>query len=302
MEKLLKAVVASSMLLLMASCATTKTVTLPALDASKVLEAEALIVEIEDASLTAYGLNNDEIVHGSGEGAVLGMKNVLEGTGGVIMTEPDHDFPIITTLAILALPITLSTGAVVGAVSAHSDEEIETATAILESTHQDHRNQLGFLDRKIISAIQDNDIGQWECINTASLKSLQCSKYNSHARLNVMPKFNFLIDEDKFDPDVTIVGDIVITAMLDSKRSNNPTFTLFNAQWSYREEIGSYFNLAKDDGALLRQKTQSILDEFVQTIVRDIFLTSEPQMITEKKHGNGDSAPVLPEGKVIRVR
>ena len=300
MKKHLVAVIAIGTLMLMASCATTKERTLPALNASKVLEAKALTVEIQDASFYDVYIVNGKVVHGSGEGALVGMQTVLEGTGEVILEAPaDESGAIMVILAILALPVTVPTGAGVGAVLAHSDEEFETAAVALRNTNQDHRTQLGSLDRKIILAIQDHDIGQWDCIATASLNSQQCAAYSPHARLKVTPNFSFTLDEDRYDPEVTIFGDFKVIAIVES---GNSPLTLFDARWVYREELGSYFGLAQDDGALLRQKMEGILDKFVQAVVSDIFLTSESHVITEKKvPGRRDFELVLPEGKVMRL-
>jgi hypothetical protein len=282
---------AASILLHSCSFTSTTEVTLPALDASKTMTANALIVQ------TDYwrGLDSPiKVIRGSGEGAAVGAGGYLYSTVAIFD-------PITIIFMILLAPIGIPVSAAVGAGLAHSEEEVDAAVGAFKRTAQDTA-LLGSIDRRFVKALEKGSADHWACVGVASKAEQEpCTGYTPVARLNLRPAF-FLQSEGAFDPDIELFGSVVGSVSMDQSLSDAGVDVVLEAKWAYHEELGTFFALAEDDASLLRRKLDSILDRFATRIAEDLYLTPLPEVIVGKEKPFGLSFTETPQGVVVRVK
>lgn len=279
MEIPFRVCVAAGVVLLAGSCAAMTEVTLPALDASETREAEALVVQAD----YVRGFNApDGVVRGAGEGALSGMGYYLDGIAssgnGAI-------------LVIVLAPILLPLSAAIGAEMAHSKEEVDYAVDSFNRVGQD-KELLASIDRRFIAALGIDAAKQWACIEAASVATGEpCSGETPTARLALRPAFGLKV-VGKYDPDIHFFGDVVAVASVEHAPPDANSDAVVEAKWVYREELGEFFELAKDDAALLRGKLDDILDRFAARIAEDLYSAPRPETFVRQE---------IPEGVVVRV-
>ena len=289
--------VAASIVLLASSCAT-RTTALPALDASKTTEAKALVVQAD----YVRGFISPRVIRGAGEGASVAVKAnlaaVLEamGTGyGALVGVP---------LAIVALPFS----PLIGAGLAHSEDEVDAAVKAFDRVGQSIE-LLNSIDRRFIEALDTDTIKQWVCIEAVSMAIGEpCSGNTPTARLALRPAFGLIID-GAYDPDIFLYGSVVALVSMKQATPDAKLETVVEAKWVYREELGEFFELAKDDATLLRNKLENILDRFAARIAEDLYMAPRSETIVKKQvpDGRRDSGQAfifqlkIPEGVVVRI-
>ena len=277
----------ASLLILAVSCTTTTEITLPTLDASETMTTRALVVQAE------YWQGFDapsNVIRGSGEGATRAMGEYMQSAG------PDGSILLMFVLAPIALPIAAS----VGAGMAHSEEEVDAAVSAFQEIGQD-RELLASIDRRFIEALDEPTAEPWACIEAVSEASPQpCRGYTPVARLSIRPVFRLQV-EGEYSPEIHLFGDVVASLSIEFAALNSGTDVVLEAKWAYYEQLGEFFDLAKDDATLLRSKLDDILDRFATRIAEDLYLDPRSKTISRKRKPDGFSFIDVPEGVVVRI-
>lgn len=289
MEIPFRVCVAVGIVLLAVSCTTTR-VTLPALDASVTTEAEALVVYTDTDY--ARGFNAPlGVIRGTGKGAMQGMGDYFGGLAGA------REGAII---GILLAPILLPVSAIIGAGLAHSKDEVDAAANAFDSVGQDIE-LLTSIDRRFVEALDTNTTKQWVCVEASSVVEEPCSGETLTARLELRPIFGLIL-KGKYDPDITFTGSVSAFFSMEDATSDAESGVEVYAKWVYREELGDYFELAKFDADLLRDKIEIILDRFADRIADDLYLAPGITIFVEKTELFQNTAkPEIPDGVVVRV-
>jgi len=280
---------AVGIVLLAVSCATT--VTLPALDASITTEAEALVVYTDTDYVRGFVAPGGEI-RGTGTGAMHGMGDYLSG-----MSEAGEA----AIIGILLAPILLPVSGIIGASLAHPKDEVDAAADAFNSVGRD-MELLTSIDRRFVEALDKDTTKQWICVEASSVATGEpCSGETHIARLELRPIFGLIL-KGKYDPDITFIGSVHAFASMEGAASYVDSGVEVYAKWMYREELGDYFELAKFDADLLREKIEIILDRFADRIADDLYLAPGLTIFVEKTELFQNTAkPELPDGVVVRV-
>ena len=284
--------VAAGIVLLAVSCSTTKVVTLPALDASVTTEAEALVVYTDTDYERGYKVRF-EVARGAGEGAAQEMENYLRAT----LQSGDALF-----LGILLAPIMLPIAATSGANRAHSEDEVDAAARAFNLVAQD-KELLASIDRRFVEALDTDTTKQWSCIEATSVATGEpCSGETLTAHLELRPIF-VLAAVGKINPDIIIYANVAARATMGHIQSGSESVVVVYAEWMYREKLGNYFELAKDNAVLLRGNKERILDRFAEKIAEDLYLAPRATIIVSKRDDRITGTTVLevPEGKVAII-
>lgn len=281
---------AVGIVLLAVSCTTTR-VTLPALDASVTTEAEALVVYTDTDYVRGFNAPGG-VIRGTGKGAMQGMGDYLSdiieaGEVGII--------------GILLAPILLPVSGIIGASLAHPKDEVDAAAYAFNSVGQD-MELLTSIDRRFVEALDTDTTKQWICVEVSSVATGESCAGETHiARLELRPIFGLIL-KGKYDPDITFIGSVHAFASIEGAASYVDSGVEVYAKWMYREELGDYFELAKFDADLLREKIEIILDRFADRIADDLYLAPGSTFFVEKTEPFQNTAkPELPDGVVIRV-
>lgn len=260
----------ASLVLLAAACS--NQATLPALDTSEMRLAEALVVRSDPVQGFAAP---DGIYQGAGEGAIGGMGEMM---GAALVYGP---------VALLLAPVLLPVGAAVGAAKAHSPDEIDASVAAFHSVVGDQK-RLTSLDRKFLESLGEDAARQWNCLEAASLTVEDtCSGSQSFARITLRPIF-IIGSEGNYDPEIYFFGEISALLSMDGAASNARMGKIVETKWAYEEKLGSFFELAKDDGAILRQKLDDIVERFADRIASDLYVNPRPQDLYQIEVAYGD--------------
>jgi hypothetical protein len=268
-------------------------VTLPALDASEIKTAEALVVSFDYfPGLVAPDV---EIIDADENAAAymgVGMGWTTIYTGG---------------FGILLAPILLPAFAIAGAAEAHSAEEVDAAAAAFNSVLQD-KGLLTSLDRSFLEAVGEDDAKHWNCVKVESLVAEKpCSASSPIARIALYPDFEIApTAREEIDPFIRFSGTVSAIVTVDHALSVASADKIVEAKWLYNERLGSFFELAEDDGALLRRKVEGILNRFARRIADDLYQKPRPQkflmsgvMDTAGEYASYDIT--LLEGDIIRL-
>jgi hypothetical protein len=275
--------------LLAGSCTTTTEIILPALDASKTVTAEALVVHIEH--MRSFDPPSD-VIRGAGEGALMGAGAYVGGVG--------HAGGDGALLGLLLAPIGLPVSAAIGASLAHSEEEVVAAVGAFESVGHD-KEFLTSIGRRVIGAMGKYAETHWACVEVATVVDQEpCSGYMPVARLELRPSYT-LRSVGRYDPDIQFLGNVVAVASINYVEDNAKAIPVLEAKWAYREDLGSFFALAQNDAALLRRKLNDILDRFASRIANDFYLVPSLETINRKKEISGHIFTEIPKGVIVRT-
>ena len=292
--------VVAGIVLLAVSCSTTRVI-LPALDASVTTEAEALVVytDYERGFKVRF-----KVVRGAGAGASLAAGETLKagfsgGGGGSCSGELcGGAYVFVAAATLIALPFTATTGAIM----AHSKDEVDAAARAFNLVGQ-HNELLTSIGRRFVEALDTDTTKHWSCIEATSVAQEEpCSGETLTARLELRPFFK-LIAEGTYDPDIIISANVRAFASMENAtyKSSADNFKVY-AKWEYREELGDYFDLAKDNAALLRGKIERILDRFAEKIAEDLYVAPRATIIVRKRNRHKNTNVLeMPEGVVVRV-
>jgi hypothetical protein len=192
-------------------------------------------------------------------------------------------------------PILLPVFAIVGAAKAHSPEEVDAAAAAFNSIGRD-QELLTSLDRRFLEALGPQASRQWDCVAAESLIMEEaCPGREPIAQITLRPVF--IVQSDGiWDPDIDFFGEISAIVTIDHAASDARIDRIVEAKWAYREEFGSFFELAENEGALLRQKLEAVLDRLATRIADDLYLAPRPQEFMRIKN-----RVQIPEGVVVRL-
>lgn len=275
---------------LAAACSETAETTLPALDASETKSAQALVVQ----AVYSEGFSAPtDIVRGAGEGAIAGMDEYLDGLSGSYSGEG-------AVLVLLLTPVILPIAAAIGASAAHSEEEVSAAVAVFESVGHDEQ-LLTSIDRRFVERLPGDGAEDWRCIEASSMAAkTPCTGILPAAQVTIFPVFT-ITGVGRFDPDIRFYGEVTANVTMRAA-PDAPEESVLEAKWAYREELGSFFDLAEDDGAPLRRKLEEILDRIAIGIARDLYLEPRPQAVIRTREFLAERTETeLPEGKVVRI-
>lgn len=267
--------------MLAAACARGTETTLPAIDLSQTKQASALVVE----GKPQQGFEGpDGVVKGHAAGAGLGA--------GVAVGALFLSSPATLIMAPIALPM-LPAAVVVGAVKAHSVDDVDAAMTAFREVGQDEA-LLTSLDGRFLEALGEYGPWQWNCVAAVSMQTeAPCADRGPIARIEFLPVFAIWSDGN-FNPDIHFVGEVTAIVTLESLEPGTPPVRLLEAKWAHRQELGPFFGLAEDGGALLRRRLETILDRFAVHIANDLYLAPRPQGLRKikttqynPKHPNG---------------
>ncbi len=281
--------IASAVLLLVVSACAAKTETLPPLEAQETLLTEALIVRT-DPSLEFVGPS--EMVRGKWAGAAKGAGEYLRGAADAASSGKEG------IIYILLVPVFVPAFALGGAAAAHSAEDVDAAVAAFNGVGRDEA-LLTSLDQRLIETLKEDVSGRWSCVaSTASLKDAPCPDRSSATRLTLYPRFGIKA-VGEFDPDIEFFAQVGVTVEMKDSLPNASKMTVLEAVWAYREDLGSFFQLAKNDSALFRQELNEILDSFALKIANDLYIApaSEDAPTIDDWRRIVD----LPPGSVVRI-
>jgi hypothetical protein len=110
-----------------------------------------------------------------------------------------------------------------------------------------------------------------------------CSGETLTARLELLPIFKLGM-KGEYDPDITFIGSVRVFASIGNATSDAISGVEVFAKWDYREELGDYFELAKDNAALLRGNIERILDRFAEKIAEDLYVAPRATIIVRKRN------------------
>jgi len=288
MPNRLRSCAAACLLLLFASCTTASEKDLPALDASRMRAAKALVIETDFAQ-TSY--SPGDVVRGSRDGAMRGMGKYLEGASS-------HEGALFVGL--LLAPIGLPVSAATGAGMAHTKEEVDAAVAAFERLSRDTK-LLASVAERLHAVLNGDGTGRWACIAAITAPATSpCAGHSPVARLYLRPAFVLRAKGD-FDPDIHLSGSIVAVAKVALTPSGDEADTVLEVKWEYSEDLGSFFVLGKDDGALLLRRLETVLDRFAEKIAKDLYLAPRKEKIAHREPHLGPSFTEIPKGVVVRV-
>jgi hypothetical protein len=206
-------------------------------------------------------------LHGAatGAGAGLGISaDMVQGSGGE---------PIVLAMAILAslvvIPVFALGGAVVGGVSAHSGEEVETARVTIESAVE--ALDFGELMRARLAATELPQPGP---------RLVEVPPEGGSEEPAAAARLEITLSEIGFraasggkqnDPDLWFHA--VAQARLRATENGD---CLFGGRWAYQGQKQAYFALAANDAALLRQEFTVAAQSLADAISQDLFISSYP--------------------------
>jgi hypothetical protein len=270
--------------MLAAACARGTETTLPAIDLSQTKQASALVVE----GKPQQGFKGpDGVVRGRVAGAGLGAGATL---GAAFLSGPNP-------MNLIAVPIVLPVMTVAGAVMAHSAEDVDAAIAAFREVGQDEA-LIKSLDQRFLEALGAYAPGQWNCTAAVSAGA-DCAGHGPTVRIELQPVFTIASDGN-FNPDIRFAGAVTAIVTMDSPGPDAGPLRLLEAKWVHRQELGSFFDLTDNGGALLRRKLETILDRFAVQIANDLYLAPRPQglRIIETTRYN----PKHPDGSETHTR
>jgi hypothetical protein len=209
-------------------------------------------------------------VKGAGRGALL-------GAGQGILVDPILIFGSVI-------------GAGVGAIKAHSREEVEAADAALRHAFADMRPDRMLAERVGRTAAE---AGLAHRVRMVAWDVFQDELIASGVDSVLAPAVADmrLISRDQFDPAVTLVFGVHARVLRTADRVE-----LWSQDYAYRSEEASFFDLARDDARALHDEVDKALQGIAAAVVDDVFLRSVP----ETRPGV-DSLDDLPRGEAQRV-
>ena len=208
--------VAASIVLFVSSCTTTKT--LPALDASKTTEADALVVQAE--YLLEFPMPTG-VIEGAGEGALTAMGSYF----GEVLSSGEGAW-----IGIALAPVLLPVYAVVGASLSHSKDEVNAAANAFNSVRQD-REFLDSIDRRFVEALNTDTMKHWACIEAVSVATGEpCSGETQITRLSLHPTFRLIVN-GAYDPDIIFIGNVVAIASMEHATPEKKSDAIVEAKW-----------------------------------------------------------------------
>jgi hypothetical protein len=275
--------------LVTSACATSQTINHPAINAYETTMADALVVSVDRSG--GFGAPSN-VVRGAGEGATHAMGETASGlmSGG-------GDSAI---LGILLLPIALPISAGVGAGLAHSAEEVDKARAAMTELGQDE-SFFQTLEQRFLDKLGPLAQSKWACIEAKSEHEREpCPAAKNKAIINFRPSFRIL-GRGEYDPDVELYASVVAVATVSSSQTSHDEKRVFEAKWSYREELGSFFELAANDAALMREKLNIIMDRLALRLAQDIYLSPTHETVVKVTEPSGQTYFDIPQAIVVRV-
>lgn len=284
-------VAAVSMALAAGACSTRTELTYPPIDASRMAEADALIVEADywqGASAPAG------VIRGAGQGAGVGAGNYV---AAALSAQGDA-----ALVGLLLAPIGVPIAAMVGASMAHSKEEVDAAAAAFAKLNGD-KVFMASLERRVLDAFGTKRPTRWTCTAAASRSDEPpCPDERLVASLTIRPAFH-TIAAGRYSPEITILAEVHAIGVLTDRTAGGEASTIFEAKWTLREELGSYFELAANDAALMREKLERIMDRLARRIVEDAFLAPRAETAIQVR-GPGARPPYfdVPDGAIVRTR
>jgi hypothetical protein len=217
----------------------------------------------------------DKPVSGAGSGALVGAGEAAVG-GLAIGANGCRAGPygciglvLGAAIAVVAAPI----GAVVGAINAHSEEEVRTADASLRGALADVKAGEQLIVRVVADAKARTpyDLSFPQLGATiASAHQLTASGFAS--TLEVAITDLRLNSAGKINPDLTLT--IVAEARLKRAADGSP---IYRRVWAYIGVSKNYFRMASGQAAMLRAEISTGLDALADRIVTDLFISNSPE-------------------------
>jgi hypothetical protein len=177
--------------------------------------------------------------------------------------------PLLLMFCIALLPVGAVTGAIVGAGAAHSEESVEQATRSLKSALAEAQPVAG-VERAIIEEMRGIGDSRYQVHamskSEKGLSNQELTKHGIDAVLEVKVSHLDLAVFGKLDPDASI--SLTVRASLHG--TNNGTISA-PLTWTYLGDRHDYFDLAADDGRLLRDLVGQSYEKIGKMIVTDLY-------------------------------
>jgi len=213
---------------------------------------------------------------GAGQGAAIGfLTGAVACAGGPLLC----GLGVVAgaAFAVVGAPI----GAIVGAARAHSAQDVRIADASLRAALGQLRPSAMLRD-KIVAAAREKtryDLRPEE----APLGKAQ-QDLNGHDLASVMELAVSqieLVSAGRIDPESSLM--IIAEIRLKDRASGAE---LYQRKWAYLGKQQKYFDMAAQNGALLRRELQTGIDRLADRIVFDLLITSAPERKVDGRPGD----------------
>jgi hypothetical protein len=272
-----RAVAIISAVALAASLGGCQTQTIPPPSANLRAQFSEIGVNVSGASPTAP----TEPIKGAGAAAGYGAGQGALGSMGFAAGGCMNPSLILcalgVALSVVTLPFTAAGGAIIGASKAHEPAEVEAASATIRKTLEttDFGNLIETAVIREGQRLTKPHLTEWissdEVVPPVNWPPLRLDLLISEPRFQV---------EGKIDPDITLFlaleGRIVRT---DTEEQ------LYWRSWAYRGRARRYFDMAKDEGMLLRKEIESASEVLARQVVTDLFVSNMPVDVTKGSIG-----------------
>lgn len=178
-------------------------------------------------------------------------------------------------LTVIAVPVGAVVGAGVGAGIAHTEEEVEVASANLNAALAELTLSEDLFDHfQAVSA--SHEIGTLPIVGESAAHEIESpddADDGSPDRILEIGVIHLSAESrGEWDPDLSI--GLMARARLLRPSDNS---VIYQRIWEYRSPWQDYFEMAEDDAALLRSMIETGLEQLADSMVTDLFLTSEPE-------------------------
>ncbi len=241
----------------------------------------------------AFGVRdpNSGIGSGAAAGAVQGLG---VGATPLYMCHPELTVGTLglscllgLSLAVVTVPVGTVVGAGVGAGIAHTEEEVEAASANIDAALAEARLTEGLFDY-LRAAGGSYRVGIPPTAEGTALTEIGghegVTQDLSDSRIEIGITHMRIESRGDWDPDLSIV----LSARARLVRASDQV-TIYQREWKYRSPSRDYFEVAEDDASLLRSMIDTGLSSLADAIVTDLFVKTEPEI-----HADGP----VPAGEV----
>jgi hypothetical protein len=234
---------------------------------------------------SGFDFRSQYVARGASEGAGAS----LEMYGDIMMTHEGSFF-----LGAILAPVLVPAVAIAGASLARSEQEVDAALAAFKSVGRDEALFRSLDERVLARTLAAGDLRYLCLTSTPPSSDLSCAWKETSPRLRLRPEFT-VIGRGDFEPEILLLARV-------TGSFSGSMIAPGDVRWSYRKNLGDFFELARNDGELLRQEIEVALNLFASKISDDVFLNPSAQsVVLRKEKPYLSSSALVPEGVVLRV-
>lgn len=176
-------------------------------------------------------------------------------------------------MAVVTVPVGAVVGAGVGAGTAHTEEEVEAASASLNAALAELTLSEDLFDHFQAISVS-HQIGPLPMVAESAAHEIESpddADEGSPDRILEIGVIHLSAESrGEWDPDLSI--GLMARARLLRPSDNS---VIYQRIWEYRSPWRNYFEMAEDDAALLRSAIETGLEQLADSMVTDLFLTTE---------------------------